>query len=350
MSSTPVSQGGNELTTRRRTLATLLVALALLVNVTPASAVPQSKIAKARAVKAQVDRLDHQVEAAAERYNEASVKHDKLVVQKQKAAAKFTKIKNRMGVVQKHLNTRANSMYREGPMGFAAVLLGAQSFEEFATTWDVLEELNSSDADAVGELKTLRADAKRARNEITKREQESAKQVAIMRANKRSIESQLAQRKQKLRGLEAEIKRLEEAEERARRASWSRSNRSSEGNWRPASTNYGSSIVEIAKSRLGAPYRWGASGPYSFDCSGFTSWVYRQKGISLPRVSRAQIGAGKRVSRGNLEPGDLVFFGSPIHHVGIYVGGGMYIHAPHTGDVVKISSLSRGDYVGACRP
>lgn len=101
---------------------------------------------------------------------------------------------------------------------------------------------------------------------------------------------------------------------------------------------------------LGAPYRWAAAGPNAFDCSGFTMFVYRQVGVSLPHSSRAQIGHGQRVSRGDLQPGDLVFFGSPIHHVGIYVGGGNYIHAPRTGDVVKISSMNRSGYAGACRP
>ncbi|MDH4139710.1 MAG: NlpC/P60 family protein [Coriobacteriia bacterium] len=101
---------------------------------------------------------------------------------------------------------------------------------------------------------------------------------------------------------------------------------------------------------LGAPYRWGASGPNAFDCSGFTMFVYSQVGVSLPHSSRAQLGCGERVSRSDLQPGDLVFFGSPIHHVGIYVGGGNYIHAPHTGAVVRIDPLSRGDYSGACRP
>jgi cell wall-associated NlpC family hydrolase len=78
-------------------------------------------------------------------------------------------------------------------------------------------------------------------------------------------------------------------------------------------------------------------------------FVYRQVGVSLPHSSRAQIGYGQRVSRSNLRAGDLVFFGSPIHHVGIYVGGGMMIHAPHTGAVVRIDPL-HSNYSGACRP
>jgi cell wall-associated NlpC family hydrolase len=104
-------------------------------------------------------------------------------------------------------------------------------------------------------------------------------------------------------------------------------------------------------SKLGSPYQWAADGPNSFDCSGFTMWVYRQVGVGLPHSSRAQYNVGQRVSRANLKPGDLVFFGrSRIHHVGIYVGGNQYIHAPSTGDVVKVSSLNRTDYVGAVRP
>ena len=105
-------------------------------------------------------------------------------------------------------------------------------------------------------------------------------------------------------------------------------------------------------SKLGSPYRWAAAGPDAFDCSGFTMWCYAQIGVSLPHSSAAQIGVGQRVSRANLAPGDLVFFGSGrIHHVGIYIGGGQFIHSPNTGDVVKVSSLdARSDYVGACRP
>lgn len=112
----------------------------------------------------------------------------------------------------------------------------------------------------------------------------------------------------------------------------------------------GNAIVSYAYNFLGTPYRWGANGPNAFDCSGFTSYVYAHFGIGIPRTSGAQSCNGSFVSRNNLQPGDLVFFGSPVHHVGIYVGGGCYIHAPRTGDVVKVSSLSgRSDYACARR-
>lgn len=108
--------------------------------------------------------------------------------------------------------------------------------------------------------------------------------------------------------------------------------------------------VRLAKSKLGKPYKWGATGPNSFDCSGLIYWVAKQMGKSIPRTSRQQSNFGQAVSKNNLQAGDCVFFGSPVHHVGIYVGGGQYIHAPQTGDVVKISNLSsRRDFHNARR-
>lgn len=103
-----------------------------------------------------------------------------------------------------------------------------------------------------------------------------------------------------------------------------------------------------ALGKRGSPYVWGATGPDSFDCSGLTSWAYEQAGVSLPRSSSAQSEFGTPVSQSELKPGDLVFFGSPVHHVGIYVGDGNMVHAPTSGDVVKVSPL-QDDYSGARR-
>lgn len=328
-----------------------MLSVALVLNVTPAYAVPASKIEQAREVKKQIERLDKKVEIASDAYYEASAKHQKLLAEKKTAASRLKKAEDRMNVVQEHLGTRANSMYRTGPLAFVDVLLGAESFEEFSSTWDLLKDLNEDDAAAVSELKVLRAEYTAAHKTLAAKEKAAKQQVAIMRKNKKSIESQLAERKSKLRGLESQIAALQAAEERSRttRARSFMSTRS--GKKFPPPTNAPrSQVVEIAKRYLGAPYRWGAAGPNSFDCSGFTMFVYKQVGVSLPHSSRAQINVGQRVSKSDLKPGDLVFFGSPIHHVGIYVGGGMYIHAPHTGDVVKISPLNRGDFSGACRP
>jgi cell wall-associated NlpC family hydrolase len=109
-------------------------------------------------------------------------------------------------------------------------------------------------------------------------------------------------------------------------------------------------VVGIAMQYLGTPYVWAGASPGGFDCSGFTSYVYAQVGVSLPHNAAAQYGYGTPVPYDQLQPGDLVFFDG-LGHVGLYIGGGEFIHAPHTGDVVKISSLAEyaGSFVGARR-
>ncbi|HEV8249327.1 MAG TPA: C40 family peptidase, partial [Gaiellaceae bacterium] len=112
-------------------------------------------------------------------------------------------------------------------------------------------------------------------------------------------------------------------------------------------------VVGVAMRYLGVPYVWGGASPRGFDCSGLVMYAFAQIGVSLPHSSYAQYGMGAPVSMSQLQPGDLVFFAG-ASHVGIYIGGGQFIHAPHTGDVVKISSLGdswyASTYVGARRP
>ena len=131
-------------------------------------------------------------------------------------------------------------------------------------------------------------------------------------------------------------------------------NRSSRGHGRggggPYNGSIGGRVVAYAMSKVGDSYVWGASGPSSFDCSGLTMRSYAQVGISLPHSSSAQYGSGRHISRSNLMPGDLVFFYSPIHHVGIYIGGGMIVHAANPGEGVTTAPLSSMPYVGAVRP
>ncbi|HVL85785.1 MAG TPA: NlpC/P60 family protein [Pseudonocardia sp.] len=107
--------------------------------------------------------------------------------------------------------------------------------------------------------------------------------------------------------------------------------------------------AELAMSKIGAPYRWGADGPNAFDCSGLVQWAFGNAGIDLPRTSRAQSGVGERVSRSALQPGDLVFFYSPVSHVGIYIGDGRIVHASTSGKPVKVSDVDAMPFTTARR-
>ena len=211
-----------------------------------------------------------------------------------------------------------------------------------------------------------------------KLEQREAEQIALKgeaEARARDIEADITAQERYVASLDQAVRQLiaeeEErqrllAEERARAAAERAASTPASGG-RPADdvAQLGSGhpeVVGIALQYLGVPYVWGGSSPAGFDCSGLTSYCYRQIGISLPRTSASQYRVGRHIAPDRVDllvPGDLVFFGrngdpDRVHHVGIYVGDGNYVHAPQTGDVVKVSSLterisSRGDYVGASR-
>jgi cell wall-associated NlpC family hydrolase len=352
-------QGGNELRASYRTGFALLVLATVLAFATPAFAVTSAqKMAEARRVSAQINALDTRVEIADEKYLVAASKHATLLKEKRAAAARVAKAEKRLRKLQLHLDTRANDMYRNGPLGFVTVLFGAKSFDQFARTWDVLKDLNASDADYIGQTKDAKAEAVAAHAVLTTKEAAAAKQQAIMADNKSYVEGQLSERQNKLAGIEAQVKELQAQEAAARlreaAAAQAAAERSSSGggggNYPAPSIPAHGNAVDYARSRIGCPYRWAASGPGSFDCSGLMMWCYGKIGISLPHSSSEQINSGPRVSRSDLQPGDLVFFGSPIHHVGMYIGGGEMIEAPYTGASVRTASMDRSDYAGACRP
>lgn len=309
-------------------------------------------------MRAQVEALDTRVEIAAEEYNEAEARHRAADRRASGARRELEALRVRIGRLTGSLSRRAEHMYRSGPAEMMEVLLGSTDFLDLATTWDLLCEMSDDDAELIARLKRVRRRVREARVELERSEAQARRQRDIALGKKRTIQARLAERKRLLAGIESEIAALEEREraEAARRAAAAR-RRVARSSFlsavvrAPRGSAHGG-VVSIALSRLGCPYRWGAAGPNAFDCSGLTMWAYRQIGISLPHSSRGQYDCGERVSRAHLRPGDLVFFGGGrIHHVGIYIGGGDFVHAPHTGDVVKVSPLSgRGDYAGACRP
>ena len=118
----------------------------------------------------------------------------------------------------------------------------------------------------------------------------------------------------------------------------------------PPADTVAPTVVQVALAQLGKPYVYGASGPFSFDCSGLITYAYQAVGLDLPHYSYDQARCGQRVAAADLQPGDLVFFRS-LGHVGMYIGNGQFVHAPHTGDVVRVATLAdRSDFCFACRP
>jgi len=360
-------------TTLKKTLRAIAASgLALLIvfsTSAPAFASTLSdKRAQAATVQAQMDALDTKASIADEAYNRSRDLYQSLTAQVSATEKRIEVLQKRTDALQADLAARADEIYRSGgTFGEIEALFSSRTFAEFNATLNALQAIGQQDAETVAKLKKTQAEAQVARQELVAAQADAATQQTAMSANARAVHEQLAAKAAMLAGLSADIKRLL-AQERAREAAAAHarylallarqrasapqaSSGGSSGGGNPASSSRGADAVRWAEKALGRPYVWAASGPYSFDCSGLTMWAYGHAGVSLPHSSAAQIGCGSRVSRGNLEPGDLVFFGSPIHHVGMYVGGGDFIEAPHSGASVRIASLAgRGDYVGACRP
>jgi cell wall-associated NlpC family hydrolase len=327
-----------------RRIAALSCVLAMTLSGMPAAPASASPLGDRRsqaiAVQKDVAALDDKLDTAVEDYNDAALRYSGLREKTADLRSRIHSLDARTAVLQRSLAIRADAMYRTGPTGILDVLLGAATFEDFATTWDILTDLSAREAGWVSELKSARAQAVSAKVELDAAELKAKSEYKVVAGKRKAIEAKLADRKRLLAGLETEIARLlaeQRARELAKHKAWKK--KAGAKVYADPKTAPRGSVVEIALRYLGRPYHWAASGPGSFDCSGFTMYVYRQAGVSLPHSSRAQSRMGARVSRSALKPGDLVFFGSPVHHVGIYIGGGQFVHSPHTGDVVSVDEL-----------
>lgn len=339
---------------------------------TPSTPEIRAKQEQAAAAQADLQRMNEELEVAVEAYNAISEALAETRAQIATTRAELERARTELTRSRKLLEERVVAMYRGEDAGFLEVLFGASSFADLVVRIDFLARIGRHDAQLVRD-----AEAARQRVESVERalENREAEQTALRtKAERQAADIRAAIERQRayVASLDAEIKKLiAEEEERQRRLAEERARRAAAAaaarRGRPA-TPAGDlppghpEAVDIALKYLGVPYVWGGASPEGFDCSGFCQFVYAQIGISLPRTSAAQFRVGAHIPPDRvdlLRPGDLVFFGtdgdpSRVHHVGIYVGDGDYVHAPQLGDVVKVSSLtmriqSRGDYVGASR-
>jgi peptidoglycan DL-endopeptidase CwlO len=347
--------------------------VALLVAAGSATAEPStitSKEDQARQVLAQIARIDHSLDHAVEAYNQANLRLGRIERDQQRNRFELGVARGNLRHAQAALSARIVAIYQSSEQNSALeVLLGARSLDDLLSRIDAVNRVSDQDARVMQEVISFRRQVARRERALKRAHAEQARVVRARAAERSRIQSQLAERQALLGSIRSEIAKLRAAE-RARQAALARQVQarlpqqtaaaasqaaqnpfgvtaaSPEGATVAPPSRYGG-VVGIAMRYLGTPYVWGGASPSGFDCSGFVMYVYAQMGVSLPHSSYAQWGAGVAVSQADLQPGDLVFFYG-LGHVGIYVGGGQYIHAPHTGDVVKISSIS-GGYVGARR-
>jgi peptidoglycan DL-endopeptidase CwlO len=358
-----------------------VAALAVTASATPQPGAIESKEAQAQSVLGQIQQLDSNLSHAIEAYNLANerlsaVKRD-LAQNRRELAIARANLQRAREALAEHAVAIYTSTTGDSTL---EVLLGATSLDDFLSRVDTVGRVSSQGSQVLGEVVSFRNDVRAKRVRLKRDKARADGLVAERRRQKASIESQLATRRSLLNSIRGEIARLQAAE-RARQAELERQARAaaaaataappvlatavassesessgSSGSASPSPSlpappsRYGG-VVGIAMQYLGTPYVYGGASPSGFDCSGFIMYVYAKIGVSLPHNAAAQYGYGTPVDRSQLQPGDLVFFNG-LGHAGIYVGGGSFIHSPHTGDVVKISPLSgwyASTWVGARR-
>ena len=359
-------------------LALAMTAVAALVFASgSATADPSisSKRQQAQAILTQVQDLDSSLSHAIESYNLANIQLTSIDADLKSNGQHLVIAKQSLGIAQTHIAKRLRALYINGDSGGAVdVILGAKSLDDLLDRLDMAQRVGGQDARVLTEMRRFRGEVETRRQKLSNDRDRQAQVVSQRASQKQWIESKLSERRQLLSSIQGEIKRMEQAEarrqailaEQARArlaATRSEASQPQALQYSPPvadsstpsvpvpSSQYGG-VVGIAMQYLGTPYVWGGSSPGGFDCSGLVMFVYAQMGVSLPHHAADIYNYGVPVSRDQLQPGDLVFFDG-LGHMGIYIGGGQFIHAPHTGDVVKISSLSdswyAATYVGAKR-
>jgi cell wall-associated NlpC family hydrolase len=351
-----------------RAATVLVAALATLLVATPAGADPvSSKQAEAEEVLAQIEALDMEVGAAVEEYNGARVMLERIHEQQEANERHLRIARKSYAGAQDALAARIHLLYTSGDSSTLEILLGSTSIEDFLARVDATSRVSEQDARIVSEIRAVRAEVKKREAELEAAQAQQAEIVADLEQRKAAIEARLAERESMLASIREEIERIE-AEERRRQAQLqaeAEARLASQpatpaptsggggggGGGNPPPSQYGG-VVGVAMQFLGVPYVWGGASPSGFDCSGLVMYAFAQVGVSLPHNAAMQYAYGSPVSRSALQAGDVVFFNG-LGHNGIYIGGGQFVHAPHTGDVVKISNLNEGwyssTYVGARR-
>ncbi len=339
-----------KIATQKRAFVAAVMAVILLVGLmvptVSAYAEPTSaeKRAEAKQVLKQLEEMQVKLDEASNDYYAALDAQEEAEAKVVEAQAKVDEKTKEIEGYQEQLGDRARDMYRSGSISFVDVLLGASSFEEFATTWNMLEMLNEDDAELVQQTKDAREELEAAKAEAEEQAQIAADKTAEAQAVKEEAEATTAEMQETYDQLSAEaeelLKKEEEEAERARQAAAEAAlkNQPSGGNYNndKVPTVTGNVIVDRAYAQLGKPYVWGAAGPNAFDCSGLVGycitgkygnhWTYTGAMNNWTHVS-------------NPQPGDFCL---NSHHTGVYIGNGQMIHAPRTGDVVKISAVHAG--------
>jgi peptidoglycan DL-endopeptidase CwlO len=333
--------------------AILLGALPPAASADPAVSQRQARLA---ATRAEVARLDRRAELLTERYDRATWLLGVLGRRIRQTTQRLALEQRRLRAHERLLADLLVQNYKTPVPSDTDIVLGAGNLGEATVIIETRDRFDRSVSDAVAQVRGDRDAVRRHRLELqTSRSAARARRDGIRRT-RGLIQEKLIRRRLLVSRLGQELV-VAEAADRAGQAqlaleaqAWIRADRRTSRGDGPAQVR--DAIALDALAQIGVPYRWGGASPSGFDCSGLIMWLYARQGISLPHFAAAQFQAGVQVPADQLEIGDLVFF-HHLDHVGLYIGHGLVVHAPHMGDVVRIAVLDEGwlsaTYAGATR-
>ncbi|MGH3658272.1 MAG: NlpC/P60 family protein [Micromonosporaceae bacterium] len=315
-----------------RRIGSVFAALAAFTVILPVSAGMADPEPSTSELRRKVQHLHEQLEIQTEQFNGLRVKYQQAKSAAKVAAENSRRNDGELNTARQRLARVASASYKTGGLDPTVALASTDDPQAFLDQAAVLNHMAAQGSAQVNQYRTAKLAAERARRVADERAGEAKKLVDGMKAKKAKIERTLSKNEDKLNSrILTQVSRT-----------------SSLGKgFRVFGTGKAVAATNLALSKIGSPYVWGAEGPGTFDCSGLSMWAYKQVGINLPHYTGAQWTAGTRVSEPRV--GDLVFFYSDLHHMGIVIGNGKMVHAPHTGDVVRIADYTNRPVAGFVR-
>jgi peptidoglycan DL-endopeptidase CwlO len=341
----------------------------LSAGVVPHAAADPLSTAKeqAAALTKTVNALQTRAEVATERYDAIQSRLNIAIANQGQADQRLAAVQATAAVAQQTVNNRALALYESGGdlSGVASLLTGASptaAIDGYRMASAVIANETRSATAAATTVQTAQL--------LDQKDSVIAHQIITLQTAKQGaqskIEALLADQKRALADANGTVRRIMKADEAAQAAAQQAAFASSVASAGGGPINFSGPItapnniaamaIAAAQSRIGVPYVWGATGPNAFDCSGLTQWSYAHAGVALPRTAAQQWNAGPHPSLSQLEPGDLLFWAlntadpATIHHVAMYIGNGLMIAAPHTGENVQVQAVYENGLIGAMRP
>ncbi|MCZ2838120.1 C40 family peptidase [Modestobacter sp. VKM Ac-2985] len=375
----------------RRALLTLFIAGGVALAPVPALAAPETPTTSQEAAELIAAR-GHDLEVVTEKMHEATDVLTSMKAESDAAAAQLVAAEASVVEARDHVRQVARSAFTGEQLSSLQAMLTSSSADEMLDRMGTLDSIAGHNNEVLGAAQQASVAADEAKAVAAKAAADAEAQVAEVAAQQADLNEQIAEYQAEYDRLSAEererarilaeqhaaaeaaaaaAEREAQAAAAAERSSQaaSRDERTAAPAPAPARSSAPSAVaaapapsapvvassgaaataVNTAMAQRGKPYVWAATGPNAYDCSGLVKYSYASAGVDLPRSSRAQAASGRAVSRGELQPGDLIAFYSPVSHIGIYIGGGQMVHAPTSGDVVKVASIDAMGPITAMR-